>query len=118
MVLKGHSPYSLITPNRGSLLLEWILLPHYNEFFKMIPFLLGRIVNRFSKDLDIVDVNIPMTIRMWLGTGSGVFTTLFVISYSTPLFLIVIIPLGIMYYFVQVSTLLVHLCNIVSLLYR
>ncbi len=67
-------------------------------------FILGRIVNRFSKDLDIVDVNIPMTIRMWLGTGSGVFTTLFVISYSTPLFLIVIIPLGIMYYFVQVGT--------------
>ncbi len=74
------------------------------SFFDTTP--LGRIMNRFSKDIDTVDINIPMTIRIWLGTFSGVITTLVVISYSTPIFLSVIVPLGIMYYFVQVSLLI------------
>ena len=63
----------------------------------------GRILNRFSKDMDVIDINIPQTIRIWLGTGSTVIATLFVICYSTPVFLAVLVPLGIMYYFVQVS---------------
>lgn len=52
--------------------------------------------------MDVIDINMPQTIRIWLGTGSSVFTTLFVISYSTPVFLAVLVPLAIMYYFVQV----------------
>lgn len=71
------------------------------SFFDTTP--LGRIVNRFSRDVDTIDVNIPLTIRIWLGTFSGVFTTLFVISYSTPIFLAIAIPLGVFYYFVQVG---------------
>ena len=59
-------------------------------------------MNRFSKDVDVIDINIPSAIRMWLGTGSGVFTTLFIISYSTPIFLVAVVPLGILYYFIQV----------------
>eukprot|EP00914_Ancora_sagittata_P000414 GHVO01001132.1.p1 GENE.GHVO01001132.1~~GHVO01001132.1.p1 ORF type:complete len:558 (+),score=36.54 GHVO01001132.1:161-1834(+) len=68
-------------------------------FFDTTP--LGRIVNRFARDMDVVDVNIPITLRIWLGTFSGVVSTLFVISYSTPIFLVVVVPLGIFYYFVQ-----------------
>lgn len=70
------------------------------SFFDTTP--LGRIVNRFACDIDVVDVNIPITLRIWLGTFAGVVSTLFVISFSTPVFLAVVIPLGIFYYFVQV----------------
>lgn len=70
------------------------------SFFDTTP--LGRIVNRLSRDVDTIDVNIPMTIRIWLGTFSGVFTTICVIAYSTPIFLAVVVPLGIFYYFIQV----------------
>ncbi|ELT99905.1 hypothetical protein CAPTEDRAFT_158862 [Capitella teleta] len=69
------------------------------SFFDTTP--LGRIVNRFARDIDVVDVNIPITLRIWLGTFAGVVSTLFVISFSTPVFLAVVIPLGIFYYFVQ-----------------
>lgn len=69
------------------------------SFFDTTP--LGRLVNRFSKDIDTIDFNIPLTTRIWMGTFSGVITTLFIISYSTPVFLAVLIPLGVFYYFVQ-----------------
>jgi multidrug resistance-associated protein (MRP) len=69
------------------------------SFFDTTP--LGRIVNRLSRDVDTIDVNIPMTMRIWLGTFSGVFTTIFVIAYTTPIFLTVVVPLGLFYYFIQ-----------------
>lgn len=75
------------------------------SFFDTTP--LGRIVNRFARDVDVVDVNIPMALRIWLGTFSGVLSTIFVISYSTPIFLAAVVPLGIFYYFVQVKSILV-----------
>jgi ABC-type multidrug transport system fused ATPase/permease subunit len=69
------------------------------SFFDTTP--LGRIVNRLSRDVDTVDVNIPLTMRIWLGTFSGVFTTICVIAYTTPIFLVVVLPLGLLYYFIQ-----------------
>jgi len=70
------------------------------SFFDTTP--LGRIINRLSRDVDTVDVNIPMTLRIWLGTFAGVITTIIVIAYSTPIFMSVVLPLGLLYYFVQV----------------
>ncbi|XP_055346997.1 multidrug resistance-associated protein 1-like [Paramacrobiotus metropolitanus] len=68
-------------------------------FFDTTP--LGRIVNRFSKDVDTVDTMLPMNIRMWLNCVFSVLSTVVVIIYSVPLFATVILPLGIFYYFVQ-----------------
>lgn len=68
-------------------------------FFDTTP--LGRVLNRFSRDIDTVDVNIPGTLRAWLSLFSNVFGTLIIISYSTPYFLIVLVPLGICYVFIQ-----------------
>jgi len=70
-------------------------------FFDVTP--VGRIVNRFSKDLDTVDTLIPRNFEMWYMCMFKVLGTIFVISYSTPFFLMVLLPLGIFYYFVQVQ---------------
>ncbi len=70
------------------------------SFYDTTP--LGRIVNRFSRDVDVLDVNIPLTTRIWLGTMSAVITTIIIISYSTPIFLAVLVPLGVLYFFLQV----------------
>ncbi|KAK2169807.1 hypothetical protein NP493_1174g00004 [Ridgeia piscesae] len=62
------------------------------SFFDTTP--TGRIVNRFSKDVDTLDVSIPFTLRILMSTLTSVIGTIIVISYSTPIFLSVVIPLG------------------------
>ncbi|XP_054711811.1 multidrug resistance-associated protein 1-like [Uloborus diversus] len=69
------------------------------SFFDTTP--LGRIVNRFAKDIDTIDVTIPMTIRSWLSCFLQVVATLIVISIQTPKFMIVVLPVSIIYYFIQ-----------------
>ncbi|XP_064621093.1 multidrug resistance-associated protein 1-like [Lineus longissimus] len=69
------------------------------EFFDTTP--LGRIFNRMSKDVDILDTNIPMTLRLWVGTSAFVVTTLIMITISTPWFLVALVPLLGIYYLVQ-----------------
>ncbi|KAE8736524.1 ABC-transporter, subfamily C member 18, partial [Frankliniella occidentalis] len=69
------------------------------SFFDMTP--IGRILNRFTKDIDNVDNVLPLQIRQALNLLFSCVSTLVVISISTPLFISVIIPLGIVYFFVQ-----------------
>ncbi|NXL86149.1 MRP3 protein, partial [Alectura lathami] len=61
----------------------------------------GRIINRFSKDIYVIDEVIPPTILMFLGTFFTSLSTMIVIIASTPLFTVVIVPLAILYFFVQ-----------------
>lgn len=70
-------------------------------FFDTTPS--GRIVNRFSSDVAVVDNTLPATLRMVMLQVFGVIGTLIIISYSTPIFLSVVVPLGFLYYLVQVS---------------
>ena len=69
-------------------------------FFDTTP--TGRIINRFSKDVDSIDVVIPKTMSFFIMILMAVLGTLFVICYSTPIFLAVSLPLSAIYYFVQV----------------
>ncbi|XP_012683657.2 ATP-binding cassette sub-family C member 2 [Clupea harengus] len=68
-------------------------------FFDTTPS--GRVVNRFAKDMFTVDEMIPMSFRSWVLCLLGVIGTLFVICLATPLFTAVIVPLAVVYYFVQ-----------------
>ncbi|XP_074036471.1 multidrug resistance-associated protein 1-like [Leptinotarsa decemlineata] len=68
-------------------------------FFDVTP--IGRIINRFSKDVDTLDNVLPMTLDGWVMCFYEVIGTLFVISYTTPLFIAVIVPISIVYYFIQ-----------------
>ena len=70
------------------------------SFFDSTP--LGRIVNRFSRDLDNVDVQLPNVGRVLLACMSRVVVTIVIVSYSTPIFLVAFVPLVIVYFFVQV----------------
>ncbi|KAH9518524.1 Multidrug resistance-associated protein 1 [Bulinus truncatus] len=69
------------------------------SFFDTTPS--GRIVNRFSKDIDTLDTVIPMIMGMFLMCVFQTISTILVISISTPMFLACIVPLLIFYYFVQ-----------------
>ncbi|CAI5654084.1 unnamed protein product [Oreochromis niloticus] len=68
-------------------------------FFDTTP--IGRVVNRFAKDIFTIDEAIPNSFRSWLLCFLGVLGTLFVICLATPFFAIVIIPLAVIYFFVQ-----------------
>ena len=70
------------------------------SFFDTTPS--GRILNRFSKDIYTIDEIVPRSISMFLGTFFAVISTIFVISFATPLFMVVIIPLTVFYVLIQV----------------
>lgn len=70
------------------------------SFFETTP--IGRVVNRFSKDLYTIDDAVPRSLGAFLRMLLSVTGTLFAISYATPLFLTVIVPLGFIYVFIQV----------------
>ena len=83
----------------NQLLVNILQLPM--SFFDTTPS--GRILNRFSKDINTIDETIPRSIRSFINTFFTVLSTIFVISYATPLFMIVILPLLVLYLLIQVS---------------
>ncbi|XP_063348284.1 ATP-binding cassette sub-family C member 2-like [Pelmatolapia mariae] len=68
-------------------------------FFDTTP--TGRVINRFAKDIFTIDEAIPVSLRTCLLYLLGVLGTIFVICLATPFFAIVIIPLALIYFFVQ-----------------
>lgn len=93
------------------------------SFFDTTP--LGRIVNRFSKDVDVVDNTLPMNMvslhisilsrnfidwllidcslclqRSWIQCLFTVLATITIISVSTPWFIAAIVPLAVVYYLI------------------
>ena len=72
------------------------------SFFDTTP--LGRVLNRFSKDIYVIDELIPRVLSSFLATLFAVISTILVIIIVTPTFTIIIIPLGIFYLLVQVNT--------------
>ncbi|CAG5129177.1 unnamed protein product, partial [Candidula unifasciata] len=69
------------------------------SFFDTTP--LGRILNRFSRDVDVLDVGMSRQVRLCLQTLSNLISIIVVISYTTPIFLAVVVPILIVYVFFQ-----------------
>ncbi|PVD27629.1 hypothetical protein C0Q70_12795 [Pomacea canaliculata] len=68
-------------------------------FFDTNP--VGRIINRFSRDIDTIDNIIPNNIQESVSIGTMVLVTIIVISISTPLFIFLVIPVIIVYFLIQ-----------------
>ncbi|KAF9129913.1 hypothetical protein BGW39_003648 [Mortierella sp. 14UC] len=68
-------------------------------FFDTTP--MGRIVNRFSSDFYSIDSQMPEEWNDLFTFGAIIAGTLFVIAYSTPIFLLAIPPLVLTYFWVQ-----------------
>ncbi|XP_053473507.1 multidrug resistance-associated protein 1 isoform X2 [Ictalurus furcatus] len=69
------------------------------SFFERTPS--GNLVNRFSKETDTIDSVIPSIIKMFMGSLFNVLGSCAVILIATPLVGIIILPLGLFYFFVQ-----------------
>lgn len=70
-------------------------------FFDTTP--LGRILNRFSKDMDVLDTQIGRIYESWLSCLLKVISVPIVIGYSTPYFLLAFLPLAVLYVAIQVN---------------
>ncbi|XP_035982687.1 canalicular multispecific organic anion transporter 1 [Fundulus heteroclitus] len=68
-------------------------------FFDTTP--VGRVLNRFAKDLFTLDEALPQSFSSWIMYLLGVLGTLVFLCLSTPFFIIVIIPLAVIYFLVQ-----------------
>ncbi len=66
----------------------------------------NHLLSRFSKDMDVLDANMPLYIRMWLFALAPVLTTMILICYSTPIFAVVVVPVAILFVIAQVKTLI------------
>ena len=71
------------------------------HFFDSTP--TGRIVNRFTKDIEATEDSIPQSIKILVECLLSMISTIFVISTTTPLFLFGLVPVMAFYVFVQVS---------------
>jgi len=69
------------------------------SFFDTTP--LGRIINRFSKDQDSIDGMLFMAIQMLFTDVASTITSIGLMIYTAPLFGVALVPLLILYYFVQ-----------------
>lgn len=69
-------------------------------FFDRTP--TGRIINRFSRDIDVIDVVLPDKLKSWFGCFLKCISVPVVIGVVTPLIFAPLVPLAVLYIFVQV----------------
>ena len=69
------------------------------SFFDTTP--AGRILNRFSKDVDVLESAIPHSLKGFLSTGFSVAQVIIVVSIATPFFLVLLLPIAVLYLFLR-----------------
>ena len=73
------------------------------QFFESTP--IGRIINRFSKDMYSVEIDLPLSLNGFCFLFLDTMVTFIIISISTPLFASVLLPLFLIYFAFQVRIL-------------
>ena len=61
----------------------------------------GRILNRFSKDIDIIDTTVPMNVRQLFNQLLTVLGTVVAVVFAMPIFIVIVIPVAFLYYIIQ-----------------
>lgn len=69
------------------------------RFFEATPS--GRILNRFSKDIEAIETIVPERLKDLIFCIYNLAAIIFIISYTTPLFLISLIPISLLYFVIQ-----------------
>ncbi|EFC39720.1 predicted protein [Naegleria gruberi] len=69
-------------------------------FFDQNP--VGRILNRFTQDINATDNEMLFTIPVAINIILNILLTIILISTITPLFLVVIVPIGLVFYLIQI----------------
>nr|XP_025034164.1 multidrug resistance-associated protein 1-like isoform X2 [Pelodiscus sinensis] len=69
------------------------------QYFETNP--VGQIINRFTKDVFILDLRFHYYLRTWLNCTLDVIGTILVIVSASPLFILIVIPLGYLYFIIQ-----------------
>jgi len=65
------------------------------SFFDVTPS--GQVMNRFSKDMDEIDVNLPFLSEQFLNNATVMLITITIISIVFPYFLIAMVPICIVF---------------------
>lgn len=81
--------------------LLWDVMRSPIGFFERTP--IGNLLNRFSKETDIVDVDIPDKLRSLLIYVFGLLEVSLVVTVATPLAMVAILPLLVFYAGFQVG---------------
>ncbi|KAF1746903.1 hypothetical protein GCK72_023361 [Caenorhabditis remanei] len=68
------------------------------SYFDVTP--IGRIINRLAKDMEVVDLRLSSSFRFLVISFMNMFQTVIIVTYTTPLFIVIIIPVYIIYYYV------------------
>ncbi|GFN86327.1 multidrug resistance-associated protein 5, partial [Plakobranchus ocellatus] len=69
-------------------------------FFDSTP--VGRIINRFSADLDEIDSRLPMNLDVFLTNVLLIIGAVTIITYVSPWFLLAVVPLGVIFVLVWI----------------
>nr|XP_035948566.1 multidrug resistance-associated protein 1-like isoform X4 [Halichoerus grypus] len=69
------------------------------RFFETNP--IGQIINRFTKDMFIIDIRFHYYLRTWVNCTLDVIGTVLVIGGALPLFILGVIPLVFLYFTIQ-----------------
>ena len=75
--------------------LLWDVVRSPISFFERTP--IGNLLNRFSKETDTVDVEIPDKLRSLLMYAFGLLEVSLVVAVATPLAIVAILPLFLLY---------------------
>jgi ABC-type multidrug transport system fused ATPase/permease subunit len=85
--------------NLHNSMLESILSASVNKYFDITP--IGRILNRFTKDMDAIDSLLPDFLLQSIQGGFHVLSILILCLASTPFFFVAFVPILVLFYLIQ-----------------